>query len=171
MVLVEVGEDRGAEQSKALEKAEKYRKELADGTNGTDMPVAEFAREWQRGREEQSRASLESTGIAKPSARTIERDEIEIQRIEKRFPRVKVRDLTPSHIEKVIADMRTEGISENTIFKMVKKLRHVLSRPVQRGHLDRNPCDLVEGISEPKPNPVTKAHRRITEEDAAEFIT
>ena len=49
-------------------------------------------------------------------------------------------------------------------------VRHVLSRPVQRGHLDRNPCDLVDGISEPKVNPATKARRRITEEDAADFI-
>ena len=156
--------------AKALEKAERYRKELVDGAGDTDLTVAEFAREWQDGREEQSRASLESTGIAKPSPRTIERDEMEIRRIEERFAKVKVRDLTPGGIERVIAEMRAEGISENTIFKMVKKLRHVLSRPVQRGYLDRNPCDLVEGISEPKVNPVTKAHRRITEEDAADFI-
>ena len=120
--------------AKALEKAERYRKELVDGAGGTDLTVAEFAREWQAGREEQSRASLESTGIAKPSPRTIERDEMEIRRIEERFAKVKVRDLTPGGIERVIAEMRAEGISENTIFKMVKKLRHVLSRPVQRGY-------------------------------------
>ena len=43
--------------AKALEKAERYRKELVDGAGGTDLTVAEFAREWQAGREEQSRAS------------------------------------------------------------------------------------------------------------------
>lgn len=76
----------------------------------------------------------------------------------------------PHRIEKTISAMREDGVSENSIFKTIKKLRQVLNRPVLRGRLERNPCDLIDGISEPKISPETKARRRITEEDAAEFI-
>jgi len=154
----------------ALEKAEKYRDELVNGDCGISLTVARFAREWQAGREEQSKASFKSTGVADPSSRTIERDEIDIRRIEEYFPRVMVRDLTPERIEKTISAMREDGVSENSIFKTIKKLRQVLNRPVLRGRLERNPCDLIDGISEPKISPEAKALRRITEEDAAEFI-
>ena len=156
--------------AKALEKAEKYRDELVNGDCGINLTVAKFAREWQDSREEQSRASFESTGVAKPSPRTIERDELDIRRIEAYFPNVMVCDLMPERIEKAIAKMREDGVSENSIFKTVKKLRQVLNRPVLRGRLERNPCDLVDGVSEPKISPATKARRRITAEDASDFV-
>ena len=156
--------------AKALVEAERYRKELVEGDGGVNLTVAQFARNWQENRMIQAEATLRSTGVAKPSLRTIERDENEIRRIESLFPNIGVRDLTPSHIEKVITKMRKDGVSEQTIFKMFKKLKQILKRPAITGHIDFNPCELVTTIREPPVNPVTKENRRIDEGEAGEFI-
>lgn len=156
--------------AKALVEAERYRKELINGDGGVNLTVAEFARQWQDERTVQAKATLRSTGIAKPSFRTIDRDKDEIRRIECLFANVTVRDLTPGHIEKVITKMRKDGVSEQTIFKMFKKLKQILKRPSITGHIDFNPCALVTTVHEPPVNPVTKAHRRINEDEAGEFI-
>lgn len=156
--------------AKAFAEAEKYRKELVDGDGGAGLTVAECARQWQEERTVQAEATRKSTGIARPSLRTIDRDEIEIQRIERLFPAVTVCELTPEHIERVITKMRKEGASEQTIFKMFKKLKQILRRPAITGHIDYNPCELVTTIHEPPINPVTKEHRRIGEDEAEEFI-
>ena len=146
--------------AKAFAEAEKYRKELVDGDGGAGLTVAEYARQWQEERTVQAEATRKSIGIAKPSLRTIDRDEIEIRRIERLFPAVTVCELTPEHIERVITKMRKEGASEQTIFKMFKKLKQILRRPAITGHIDYNPCELVTTIQEPPINPVTKRHRR-----------
>ena len=156
--------------AKALVEAERYRKELAEGDGGVNMTVAVFARRWEEEREVQARATQRSTVIAKPSFRAIDRDEAEIRRIERLFPDVKVCDLTPGYIEKIITRMRKDGATEQTIFKMFKKLRQIMKRPAITGHIDFNPCDLVGNISEPAVNPVTKERRRIGEDEAEEFI-
>ena len=156
--------------ARALVEAERYRKELIEGDGGVNLTVAEFARQWQDDRRVQAEATFRSTGIAKPSFRTIERDESEIKRIEILFPNVTVRNLTPSHIEKVVTKMREDGVSEQTIFKMFKKLKQILKRPAITGCIDYNPCALVTTVHEPPVNPATKAHRRIEEDVAAQFI-
>ena len=161
---------KATSKARALVEAERYRKELIDGDGGVNLTVAEFARQWQDERKVQAEATLRSTGIAKPSLRTIERDEAEIRRIECLFPHVTVRDLTPGHIEKVVTQMRKDGVSEQTIFKMFKKLKQILKRPAITGHIDYNPCMLVTTVHEPPVNPATKDHRRIEEDVAAEFI-
>ena len=119
----------------------------------------------------QAEATLKSTGIAKPSFRTIDRDEDEIKRIERLFPTITVRELGPSNIETVIMQMRKDGVSEQTIFKMFKKLKQIMKRPAIAGYIDCNPCELVTIIHEPPINPVTKMHRRIDEKEAGEFIS
>ena len=156
--------------ARALVEAERYRKELVDGDGGVNLTVAEFARQWQEDRTVQAKATLRSTGIARPSMRTIDRDEDEIKRIEQLFANVTVRDLTPNHIEKAITKMRKDGVSEQTIFKMFKKLKQILKRPAITGHIDNNPCELVTTVHEPPINPVTKAHRRIDEDKAGAFV-
>ena len=146
--------------ARALVEAERYRKELVDGDGGVNLTVAEFARQWQEQRTVQAKATLRSTGIARPSMRTIEQ----------LFANVTVRDLTPNHIEKAITKMRKDGVSEQTIFKMFKKLKQILKRPAITGHIDYNPCELVTTVHEPPVNPVTKAHRRIDEDEAGAFV-
>ena len=156
--------------AQAFVEAEKYRDELVNGDGGANLTVAEFARRWQNDRIVQAEATLKSTGIAKPSLRTIDRDEDEIKRIEAHFPDVTVRDLTPSRVEDVVTEMRKDGVSEQTIFKMFKKLRQILKRPAVTGHIQFNPCDLVGNVREPPVNPVTKERRRIDEDEAGKFI-
>ena len=156
--------------ARALVEAERYRKELIEGDGGVNLTVAEFARQWQDERKVQAEATLRSTGIAKPSLRTIERDEAEIKRIESLFPNVTARKLTAGHIEKVVTQMRKDGVSEQAIFKMFKKLKQILKRPAITGHIDYNPCALVTTVREPPVNPATKTFRRIDEETATEFI-
>lgn len=157
--------------AKAIVEAEQYRDELLEGNHKTDLTVAQYARQWQEERLLQAEATYKSNGVAKPSFRTIDRDEIEIQRIEKLFPKVTIENLKPENIETVITRMRKDGASEQTIYKMFKKLRQILKRPALAGAIKYNPCDLVDIIHEPKINPVTKNYRRITEETAAEFVS
>ena len=154
----------------ALVEAERYREQLIKGDGGVNLTVAQYARKWQEAREAQAAATYRSTGIAKPSFRTIDRDEEEIRRIEKLFPKITVCELTPDHIEAVITKMRKDGVSEQTIFKMFKKLKQILKRPALARHIDYNPCQLVTTITEPPVNPTTKKRRRIDEDVAKEFI-
>ena len=157
--------------AEARTERDKYRHELEQGLSTIDMTVAQFARQWQDDRILQSESSLRSTGVAKPSKRTLERDEPEIRRIEQRFPTVTVRKLTVEHVERVISKMRDEGVSEHTIWKMFKKLRQILKRPAISGAIRHNPCDLVTNISEPKGSKETKDNRRITYDSASTFIS
>ncbi|MCI1218919.1 MAG: site-specific integrase, partial [Bifidobacterium sp.] len=138
-----------------------YKQELDDDASGKNITVSEYAKQFQANRK----------ALDKVSPLTLERDKHELNRIVKYLGDRRVIDLESADIEKAYLQMAEhEGVSPDGIHKVHVKLSQMLRKAYLEGLIDRNPCDAIEGITRPKPNPQKKRERRVTKEQAIEFI-
>ena len=84
------------------------------------------------------------------SSLSLERDEIEIARIEEYFGGVPVQDLDAATINRVYAKMRKSGTSASALYKTHQKLSQVMKQAVKEEIILRNPCDLIDDVKRPE---------------------
>lgn len=138
-----------------------YKQELSDDASGKNVTVKEYAEQFQANRK----------ALGKVSSLTLDRDRHELSRIAKYLGDRRLIDLESAEIENAYLKMAKEdGVSPDGIHKVHMKLSQMLRKAYLEGLIDRNPCDAVEGITRPKPNPQKKRERRVTKEQAIEFI-
>lgn len=121
---------------------EEYRRELEEELNNehSGLKVGQYAREFHERRK----------AMGTLSALTLERDELEIAKIEEYFEDSLMSEISTAEINKVYAKMRSkEGMSANAIHKVHAKLRQILKRAVIEEVIIRNPCDSIEDIKRP----------------------
>ena len=102
------------------------------------------------------------------SSLTIDRERLEVERIEKYFGDVALAELTADEVARRYDRMRRDGVSETTVFKCHKKLKQVLDAAFDDGEIPRNPARKVK-VSDPGVDEGAKEERRITKKQATEF--
>ena len=104
--------------AKARIELEAYRTELEDMLNNehATLKVGAYAREFHQRR----------LDMGTLSSLSLERDEIEIARIEEYFGGVPVQDLDAATINRVYAKMRKSGTSASALYKTHQKLSQVM---------------------------------------------
>lgn len=120
----------------------KYIQELKDGYDfkGGRLTVGMYARQFQQ----QRRA------LGNLSPLTIERDEIETDRIEEHFGTVTLKGMSVGLINTTYAKLRSDSqYSQSQLHKLHAKLSQILKQAVREEIIDKNPCDLVS-IKRPK---------------------
>lgn len=120
---------------------EKYRAELEEKLNNeySDLTVGAYAHEFHERR----------VAMATLSPLTLERDEIEIARIEKEFGKVPIQELKASAISKTYAKLRKRGLSSSALHKFHQKLSQIMKQAVKEQIIIQNPCDLIDGVKRP----------------------
>lgn len=128
--------------AKARIELEAYRTELEDMLNNEHiaLKVGAYAREFHQRR----------LDMGTLSPLSLERDEIEIARIEEHFGNVPVQDLDVATINKAYAKMRKSGTSASALHKTHQKLSQVMKRAVKEEIILRNPCDLIDDVKRPE---------------------
>lgn len=137
-----------------------YKRELEEEKSGRNVTVGEYAQTFQANRK----------ALGKVSDLTIERDQHEIDRIIKFFGSIRVVDLDSKKIESAYLDMSKQGASPDAIHKVHMKLSQIMRKAYLNELIDRNPCDVVEGIKRPKVSQQKRAETRITKEQALAFV-
>lgn len=140
--------------AKARQEIETYRKELEEQLNNSyyGLTIGEYARQFQ-----ENRRALESV-----SPLTIDRDELEIRRIENTIGSIQIQELNTTQISKTYESLRKEGISQSGLFKFHQKLKQILNCAVKEEIIPKNPCDLIDGIKRPP----SKRRRSLSQEQA-----
>jgi len=128
--------------AKARIAMEEYRQELEDELNDDNrgLTVGQYAREFHERR----------IDIGTLSPLSLERDEIEIRRIEQYFGKTLVENLAAADINKTYAKLRKKGLSSSALHKLHAKLRQIMKQAVKEGIILRNPCDLIDDVKRPK---------------------
>lgn len=128
--------------AKARIELEAYRTELEDMLNNEHMAlkVGAYAREFHQRR----------LAMGTLSPLSLERDEIEIARIEEHFGNVPVQDLDVATINEAYTKMRKSGTSASALHKTHQKLGQVMKRAVKEEIILRNPCDLIDDVKRPE---------------------
>lgn len=128
--------------AKARIELEAYRTELEDMLNNEHMAlkVGAYAREFHQRR----------LDMGTLSPLSLERDEIEIARIEEHFGNVPVQDLDVATINEAYTKMRKSGTSASALHKTHQKLSQVMKRAVKEEIILRNPCDLIDDVKHPE---------------------
>mgnify|MGYP002765463570 FL=1 len=128
--------------AKARIELEAYRTELEDMLNNEHMAlkVGAYAREFHQRR----------LDMGTLSPLSLERDEIEIARIEEHFGNVPVQDLDVATINEAYTKMRKSGTSASALHKTHQKLSQVMKRAVKEEIILRNPCDLIDDVKRPE---------------------
>lgn len=128
--------------AKANRELEKYKEEfeLAFNEIRSNTPFGEYARNWQ-----DNRRKLQSI-----SELALDRDEIEIERIEKYFPTTPISQLTPNEILKVILLLKEEGLSESALHKFWQKANQILKYAEKKDDISNNPCRKLDPIKRPE---------------------
>lgn len=138
-----------------------YKKELEEEKSGRNVTVGEYAEAFQANRK----------ALGKVSALTIERDQHEIDRIVEYLGTVRVVDLDSKQIESVYLRMsEDDGASPDAIHKIHMKLSQIMRKAYLDELIDRNHCDVVEGIRRPKVSQRKRWGTRITKEQALTFV-
>lgn len=127
--------------AKARQAVEQYRTELEAELNGETLglTVGQYAREFHERRK--------TIGTLSPL--TLERDELEISRIEQLFGKVLVEELTTADVNNAYAKLRKQGLTSSALHKLHAKLRQIMKQAVREGVIPHNPCDMIEGIKRP----------------------
>lgn len=133
---------------------EKYRAELEEKLNNeySDLTVGAYAHEFHERR----------VAMATLSPLTLERDEIEIARIEKEFGKVPIQELKAATISKTYAKLRKKGLSASALHKFHQKLSQIMKQAVKEQIVIQNPCDLIDGVKRPS----AKERRSLSTEQA-----
>lgn len=128
--------------AKARMELEAYRVELERELNNQHscLTVGSYAREFHQRR----------LDMGTLSPLSLERDEIEIRRIEERFGDIPLQEIDAAAISSAYADMRREGLSASALHKTHQKLSQVLKQAVKEEILLRNPCDLIDDVKRPE---------------------
>lgn len=121
---------------------EKYRVELEDELNNEHkaLSIGTYAREFHERRK--------SMGALSPL--TLDRDEIEIRRIEEAFGDIAVQDLDTAEINRTYAKLRNKGLSPSALHKTHQKLSQIMKRAVKEKIITRNPCDYIDDVKRPQ---------------------
>ena len=145
--------------AKARIELEAYRVELEDALNNEHaaLTVGAYAREFHQRR----------IDMGTLSPLSLERDEIEIARIERAFGRVPVQELDAVTINKAYAKLRKQGLSASALHKIHQKLSQVMKQAVKEEIVLRNPCDLIDDVKRPE----AKERRSLTDEQAVQLAT
>lgn len=140
--------------AKARIEMEKYRSELEEELNNEHsmLKVGAYAREFHDRRKT----------MATLSPLSLERDEIEIRRIESIFGSTPIQKIDAATISKVYARLRRDGMTPSALHKLHQKLSQVLKQAVKEEVIQRNPCDLIDDVKRPK----AKERRSLTREQA-----
>ena len=140
--------------AKARIEIEKYRSELEEQLNNEHamLKVGTYAREFHERRK--TMASL--------SPLSLERDEIEIRRIESVFSATPIQKMDAATINRTYARLRRDGMTPSALHKFHQKLSQVLKQAVKEEIIQRNPCDLIDDVKRPK----AKERRSLTREQA-----
>jgi integrase len=157
----------------AREAMEAYKKELEDELNRSGYTVGSYARQFHEARIVQNQKASEADAL---SPLTLERDELEIRRIEELFGDTPLENLRPGDIRNTYDRIRTgeikfkkhgieKTLSENEINKLHAKLRQVMEDAFDNELIDSNPCDRVKNAKKPAP----KERRALSEEKALEL--
>lgn len=143
--------------AKARIEMEKYRSELEEELNNEHsmLKVGTYAREFHERR--RAMASL--------SPLSLERDEIEIKRIEAIFSSTPIQKIDAATINKSYARLRKDGMTPSALHKLHQKLSQVLKQAVKEEIIQRNPCDLIDDVKRPK----AKERRSLTQEQAMQL--
>lgn len=136
---------------------EDYRAELEEELNNdfSDLKVGEYAREFHERRK--------AMGALSPL--TLERDEIEIARIEENFGGVRVQELDAATIERTYAKLRRNGLSPSGLHKLHQKLGQVMKQAVKEDVIASNPCEKIDDVKRPE----GAERRSLTEEQAIQL--
>lgn len=128
--------------TKARTELEAYRVELEDGLNNEHaaLKVGAYACEFHQRR----------LDMGTLSPLSLERDEIEIARIEEYFGNVPVQDLDAATISRAYAKMRKTGMSSSALHKTHQKLSQMMKQAVREEIILRNPCDPIDDVKRPE---------------------
>lgn len=145
--------------AKARIEMERYRVELEEELNNEHsmLKVGEYAGEFHERRK----------AMALLSPLSLERDEIEIKRIEKTLGSVPVQKLDASVINKAYAKLRKQGLSASSLHKMHQKLSQIMKQAVKDEIILRNPCDLIDDVKRPK----AKERRSLSSQQAMKLAS
>lgn len=143
--------------AQARKELEAYRIELEEELNNRhkSLMVGEYAREFHQRR----------VDMGTLSPLTLDRDDVEIRRIEEAFDDVTVQELDVATINKAYAKLRRDGLSADAVHKVHMKLSQVLKQAVKEGIIPRNPCDLIDDVKRPAP----KERRSLSAEQAIQL--
>lgn len=143
--------------AKARIEMERYRAELEDELNNecSRLKIGAYAREFHDRRKT----------MANLSPLSLERDEIEITRIEEMFGDTPVQELDAATINKSYAKLRKGGMSPSALHKLHQKLSQIMKQAVKEEIIPRNPCDLIDDVKRPKP----KERRSLSQEQAVQL--
>ncbi|OUO89551.1 hypothetical protein B5F40_10620 [Gordonibacter sp. An230] len=143
--------------AKARQAVEQYRVELEAELNGETLglTVGQYAREFHERRK--------TIGALSPL--TLERDELEISRIEQLFGKVLVEELTTADVNNAYAKLRKQGLSSSALHKLHAKLRQIMKQAVREGVIPHNPCDMIEGVK----RPAARERRSLSAEQAMQL--
>ena len=103
--------------------------------------------------------------MASLSPLSLERDEIEIKRIEAIFSSTPIEKIDAASINKTYARLRKDGMTPSALHKLHQKLSQVLKQTVKEEIIQRNPCDLIDDVKRPK----AKERRSLTQEQAMQL--
>ena len=145
--------------AKARIEMEKYRSELEEQLNNEHsmLKVGAYAREFHEHRKT----------MANLSPLSLERDEIEIKRIEGIFGSLPIQSIDAATINKTYAGLRKDGMTPSALHKLHQKLSQVLKQAVKEEILQRNPCDLIDDVRRPK----AKERRSLSQEQAMQLAS
>ena len=138
----------------ARREMELYKMELSSATfiNDQKLTISQYARQFQ----EQRRS------LGNLSPLTIERDEIETDKIQELFGDIPIDALTVGIVNQIYAKLRADkSVSKSQLHKIHAKLKQVLKQAVKEEIITKNPCDMIQ-ISRPK----SKERKSLEIEDA-----
>lgn len=115
----------------------------------------DYARDWQQTRRD----------MAKITVLALDRDEIEIARINEQLGNILIRDLTADDIERSVLRLKRQGLSENALHKYWQKVNQILKHASKKKIIPFNPCDQMEPIKRPD----AKERKSLDFEQAAKF--
>jgi integrase len=132
--------------------AEAIRRLAEAGPPGPDVTVGQWADRWLAGLS------------VKPATR--KGYNWSLSHIRPHLGSVRLRDLTPTRVERFAADLAREGLSPNSIKKAVNELQVMLGGAVRDGVIDRNPAQLAR-----KPRGERKKIHPFTPAELADIIS
>jgi Site-specific recombinase XerD len=143
--------------AKARRELETYKAEFELEWNEpkSTSTFGDYARDWQQTRRE----------LATITVLALDRDEIEIARINEYLGHITMTDLTADDIEGSILALKKKGLSESALHKYWQKVNQILKHAVKRRVIPFNPCDQLEPIKRPD----AKERKALNFEQAAKF--
>lgn len=158
--------------AEAESEAERYRQELEKlmGVRPLYTTLGEYADKYQEERREEA-----GRADSRLSPLTVERDEIDLEKVKNRFGSMEPTKITAGMIIKTYRDMREEGESNSSIHKVHAKLSAVIDYAI--GELCRNdpslmlmnPCSLRAVRNEAK-RPKAQKQEALTQKEAANLV-